>query len=260
MRNLFEIAKETTPADTYDALGSILGKGAQRVINGLDFLGGEQMFGRAVTLRSLPARPDYVKEVEERTMNEHGVTDPLSHAISLCDEESVLVIDASGYNNSAIAGGTKMSALAARKAAGLLTDGSLRDKDEFSRFAQEYGMKTCVHGWTIQSGTKSALFPSDINVPISVHGVLVRPGDYIFGDNNAFLVIPEESVTEILELGVVHSKMNNFVTDQLEKTKGILGREVKPKTPESMKMFLADANLSEDQMTLFKKYMGGDVA
>jgi regulator of RNase E activity RraA len=257
MRDLYIIQKETTPADSYDALSSIVGKTGQRVINGLKFVGDGQFFGRAVTLRSLPARPDHVKEVQEEAMKEFGISDPLSEAISLCDEKSVLVVDASGYNHSAIGGGTKFSALAARNAAGLVTDGALRDQSEFKRYAKDYGMKTNCCDWTIQSGTGSALFPSDINVPVTVHGVLVRPGDYMFGDENAVLVIPEMIVEEVLELGVVNSKMNDFVTAMLEETKGTMGREVKPKTPEAMEMFLMKAQLSERQMELFKKYMGG---
>lgn len=256
MRSVFEIAKETTPADTYDALKSILGAGAQRVINGLDYVGGEQFFGRAVTLRSLPARPDYIAEVEKKFKDEHGVADPLSHVISLCDEESVLVVDSSGYNHSAIAGGTKMASLAARKAAGFVTDGALRDKSEFARYASQYGMKTSCSDWTVQSGTKSALYGSDVNAPVTVHGVLVRPGDYIFGDENAILVIPEAKAEEILETGVLHSRLNDFVTKKLEETGGIMGKDVLPKSPEMVKELLADAEYSERQIELFKEHIG----
>lgn len=260
MRDPVTIATETTPADTYDALVGMVGKTSQRVINGLQFIGTGHLFGRAITLRSLPARPDYVKKVQEESKKAYDIPDLLSHAISLCDKKNVLIVDASGYHHSAIAGGTKIAALAARSAAGLITDGALRDRDEFERYAKEYGMHTACSGWTVQSGTASTLYPSDVNIPISVHGVLVRPGDYLFGDENAVLVIPEEHVEEALETGVVHSKFNDYVTAKLEETKGILGRDIRAKDPDFKKQFRADITLSERQTELFKKYMGGDVA
>ena len=254
MRDVIDIATETSPADGYDALTDVLGNAAQRVMNGLEFVGGGQFVGQAVTLRSLPARDDFIAEVEARSLESYEVSSPLAHAISLCDEQSVLVIDASGYNHSAVSGGTTLSALAVR-AAGLVTDGALRDRSEFVRYADSYGFKVCCHGWTVQSGTGTALYPSDVNLPVAVHGVLVHPGDYLFGNSDAVLVIPEQNAEEILELGVVYSKLNDFLTQEVEKRRGILGKDIKVAAPETVKAFLEYAKLSDRQDDLFRTYV-----
>ncbi len=254
MHNVFDLAKETTPADTYDALASIVGKQSQKVINGLHYIGDGQFFGRAVTLRSLPARTDHIKEVNEHSQKDGKVDGPLGHAISLCGKESVLVVDASGYNHSAIGGGTRMSELAARNAVGLVTDGALRDKGEFERYAETYDMKTACADWTVQSGTYSALYPSDVNVPISVHGVLVRPGDYIFGDKNAILVIPEDHIKVSLEVGIVYTTLNNFITRKREEAKADKKLRVNASDPAVRKEFLSTSNLTERQIELYKKH------
>lgn len=260
MRNINDITKETSPADTYDALVSIVGKSSKRVITWLDFSWDGVVFWQAVTLRSLPARPDMIKDTQSNAKKEYGVGDPLTQAISLSREGKVLVVDASGYTDAAIAWGTKLSSLWAIGAAWIITDGSLRDLDEFERFSSTYGMITHCSGWTPQSGTGSLLYPTDINVAVSIKWTLVRPWDYIFGDNTWVLVIPEEGIEEVLELWVLHTKINDYVTAQLEETKWLLWKDILPKSPDFIKKFLADSQLSEYQTELFKKYMGGDIA
>ena len=37
-----------------------------------------------------------------------------------------------------------------------------------------------------------------MNIPVAVGGVVVRPGDYIFGDIDGVMVIPEASVDDVL--------------------------------------------------------------
>lgn len=37
-----------------------------------------------------------------------------------------------------------------------------------------------------------------INVPVSCGGVVVEPGDWIFGDNDGVLVVPEKDIDRVL--------------------------------------------------------------
>lgn len=105
-RSPFEIAREATPADALDAMVTALGEaGALRSINGLHWLGPQQFFGRAVTLRSLPTRPDHLQKVGAAFQTEHGMS-PFNRALPLLDSDHLLVIEARGTGHFAAGGGT----------------------------------------------------------------------------------------------------------------------------------------------------------
>lgn len=254
MRDPFDIFKETTVADAYDASRRVPVPAGQRVINGLSYIGDGPFFGQAVTLRSMPSRADMNKAVTERAKAEHGMGNLRARAVDLCDERSVLVVDATGYNHSAIGGSTGMATLAARKAQALVTDGALRDRADFRDFHDKYGLCVAVAGWTAQSGTGSALFPHDVNVPVSVHGVLVRPGDYIFGDEDAILVIPEDFAEEVLECGVMVAKFDKYIRLISEERGVIMGKDIDFASDDFINGFLEWAKMSERQIEMYDTY------
>lgn len=41
--------------------------------------------------------------------------------------------------------------------------------------------------------------PEDFNVPVSCGGTVVNPGDYVFGDDDGVLVVPESAIDLILK-------------------------------------------------------------
>lgn len=255
MRDVFEIAKETTVADVYDATRRVAVPAGQRVINGLKYVGKRQFFGQAVTLKNLPSRADMNKITNERAKKEFGVSSLRAHAISLCDEKSVLVVDAAGYNHSAIGGSTGMAALAARKAQAIVTDGAIRDREDFKEYRDKYGLSLAVADFTVQSGTGSALYPYDVNVPVSVHGVLVMPGDYIFGDEDGILVIPEENAEEVLECGIMVAKFDKYIRIISEENGVISGKDIDFASEEEfINPFLEWAKFSPRQLEMYNKY------
>jgi regulator of RNase E activity RraA len=105
MRDPFDIYSERDPADALDALHRLTGEvGAPRSVSGLYYIGDGPMFGRAVTLRSLPSRHDHNAVISQATRDEYGMG-PYSYALSMCDERSVLVIEARGTIHYAAGGG-----------------------------------------------------------------------------------------------------------------------------------------------------------
>jgi regulator of RNase E activity RraA len=40
---------------------------------------------------------------------------------------------------------------------------------------------------------------TDMNIPVRMSGVLVRPGDWVFGDVDGVVIVPEELIVEVLE-------------------------------------------------------------
>jgi len=91
--------------------------------------------------------------------------------------------------------GDLMGAAAKNKGArGVVVDGGIRDVQEllnmgfpaFSRFRTA-------------AGTPGRWKITEIDEPIRIGGVLIRPGDFIFGDLDGILVVPAEIVEEVLD-------------------------------------------------------------
>lgn len=256
MREPFEIYKETTPADALDAMARILGEGgAPRSVSGLNYIGTGQMFGQAVTLRSLPAREDLSTEVYETAKKAHGM-DLLSYAISQCNENSVLVIEARGTLHYAAAGGTGLSAVFARKTAGIIVDGVLRDRTSLCENSQRFGTKIAAAGFTAQYGTGRMLSPSEVNVPIAIGHSLVRPNDYIFANEDAVLMIPEKYAEEILETAVIISRQAEVMEDKILEIKGLAGVDVLSNNDDIKSEMLKRFSFSARQEELWVKHAG----
>ncbi len=54
--------------------------------------------------------------------------------------------------------------------------------------------------------------PKDINIPVSCGGAVVNPGDYLFGDADGVLVVPEASVDDVL----LQAKLNMEYEKRME--------------------------------------------
>jgi regulator of RNase E activity RraA len=253
MRDPFDIYPETTPADALDALYTLTGEsGAPRSVNGLTFTGEGMMFGRAVTMRSLPARQDHDQMVGTRSMEEHGVG-VFTHALSLCDERSVLVIEARGTLHYAAGGGTGLSSLLGQRAAGLLTDGQIRDSNSLTANAARTGTKLMTGGFTLQYGSHRMLTPYEVNTPVAIDQTLVVPGDYVFGNADGVVVIPEDIAEEVLETAVVLARSAAVMEDMLIEKRGILGIDLKGITPEVIAGMKARFEFSNRQIELMEK-------
>merc|ERR1712181_168880 len=78
-------------------------------------------------------------------------------------------------------------------AVGCITDGGVRDLHEM----KNVGFHAMSRGVTISHAFGVA--PVEWDVPISVFGVSVRPGQLIHADQHGFLVIPEEDEAKLEE-------------------------------------------------------------
>jgi len=78
-------------------------------------------------------------------------------------------------------------------ALGCITDGGVRDLDEM----KNVGFHAMSRGVTISHSY--GVPPLEWDVPVSVFGVSVRPGQLIHADKHGFLVVPEEDEEKLLE-------------------------------------------------------------
>ncbi len=92
-----------------------------------------------------------------------------------------------------------------------MTDGLIRDKDAVT----QYGYPVYTNGFSPRSGTTHFLFPHDFNVPITCGGALVRPGDYLIGDETGIVVIPERVSKEVLKVAALKEKLDDFAAKKI---------------------------------------------
>ena len=152
------------------------------------FTPGASLVGRARTLRFLPIRPDLVEETNR------GEDSPEYEAMGSCGPGDVLVCDAMGRKYAAIGGDVKLLQLKMVGAAGIVTDGGIRDLDIVSG----YGLSVFAGGRTPTGGAPEAN-PFEANAPIACGGVAVRPGDLIVADDDGVVVVAAAIASEVID-------------------------------------------------------------
>ena len=79
-----------------------------------------------------------------------------------------------------------------------MIDGAIRDVAEI----REREFPVYARGVTHRGPYKDG--PGEINVPISVGGMVVNPGDIVVGDQDGLLAIPQQGVEELIEKALAH--------------------------------------------------------
>ncbi len=171
------------------------------------------MVGQAFTLRYIPARED---------RNPIGVFRDPEHpqrvAMETCPPGWVLVMDARKDRRAATAGSILVTRLALRGAAGLVSDGGLRDVDGIGRLDMP-AYCACP-----SAPTNLTLHEAlDISVPISCGDAPVFPGDVMLGDRDGVMVIPAHLADEIAEECLAMESYEDFVLEQVQAGASIIG-------------------------------------
>jgi len=144
-----------------------------------------RLLGYARTLRFLPLRED------QRPVLLQGVN-AQRRAIEEAEVDDVLVIDARGVSDAGTIGDILALRLQQRGAAGIVTDGAIRDPGAIA----ELGLP-CYHQ-AIHSATFGRRhIPFEVNRPVACAEVLVVPGDIMIGDSSGCAVIPAALAAEV---------------------------------------------------------------
>ena len=115
-------------------------------------------------------------------------------ALDMLKPGDVLIIATGGNNTTGGLWGGMMSASAKQKGcAGMITDGAIRD----SMLIKELNFPVFSRGLNVKGTTKA--LPGKINHSIMICGVIINPGDLIFADNDAVVVVPREQAQEIYD-------------------------------------------------------------
>ena len=131
------------------------------------------MVGKAFTVRTYPG--DWAKPVE---------------AVDAAKKGDVIVIDAGGVGP-AVWGELATNSCIAKKIAGVVIDGAIRDTGEIRRLKFPAFAKI-----TMPAAGEPKGF-GELDIPINVGGKRVFPGDWVVGDDDGVVVISQKEVAEI---------------------------------------------------------------
>lgn len=100
-----------------------------------------------------------------------------------------------------ICGENIMHFIGNNKVSGLIIDGRTRDYGVI----QEMGVPQFTRGRAIAPAPRNCRATEDsLNVPVSCGGTVVNPGDYIFGDIDGVLVVPEKDIDNVLKQALLN--------------------------------------------------------
>jgi regulator of RNase E activity RraA len=171
------------------------------------------MVGEAFTLRYIPARED-LNPLSVFLDRGH----PQRAAIERCPPGAVLVIDSRKDARAASAGAILVSRLMKRGAAGVVTDGGLRDSPDIAKlgFPAYHHRPSAPTNLTLHQAI-------DIDVPIGCGDVPVFPGDVVVGDAEGVVVVPAHLADEVAKEAMEMTVFEDFVAEEVMKGRSILG-------------------------------------
>jgi len=156
--------------------------------------------GPAVTVRTYPG--DWSKPVQ---------------AIDLAQPGDVLVIDAGGIGP-AVWGELATQSCVQRGLAGVVVDGAVRDTAEIR------GLKFPTYSRLILSNAGDPKGLGEINVPITVGGVRVEPGDWIIADDDGVMAAPRARAVEMANYAMDCLEKENRIREEIQRGKTTLGQ------------------------------------
>ena len=120
-------------------------------------------------------------------------------ALTMAQKGDVIVVDAGGDLTNALFGEIMMASSVAIGVAGIVLNGAVRDSEEIAQGEFPLYAAGVTHRGPYKDG------PGEINVPIAMDGMLIRPGDLVLGDADGLLCVPYEDAETLL--AATHKKM-----------------------------------------------------
>jgi regulator of RNase E activity RraA len=172
-----------------------------------------RLVGEAFTLRYIPARED-LDVLDVFRDPDH----PQRRAVESVGPGQVLVMDCRGRSRAASLGGILATRLRRRGAAGIVTDGGLRDTEEIR------GLGLPTFAAAPAATTNLALHHAvDVQVPIGCAEVAVYPGDVIVGDADGVVCIPRALAPEVADAGVEQERLERFIATEVDRGAALPG-------------------------------------
>ena len=137
------------------------------------------------------AKPMAGTAVTVRTRGGDNLT--IHRAFDFCRPGDVLVIDGAGDLGQALMGEIMASYAESLGVAGLVIDGAIRDVGSIRAKHFPVYARGVTHRGPYKNG------PGEINVPVSVGGMVVHPGDIVVGDEDGVVAIAPSDAAEVMQ-------------------------------------------------------------
>lgn len=162
-----------------------------------------KLVGTARTLRFVPHR-------EDLAASHGGGHNAQKRAFDALGDGEVLVIEARGERGSGTFGDILALRAHARGAAGIVTDGGVRDHDAVVAI----GLPVyCAGAHPAVLGRRHV--PWDTDVTIACGGTTVQPGDVVVGDRDGVVVIPPGMVAEVVDAALAQEDEDAWIAEQV---------------------------------------------
>lgn len=122
-----------------------------------------------------------------------GGTHGTEMLINILRPGEIAVIDGKGFSEAVLWGEIFTMMAMVKKAGGAVIDGAVRDVEDIRRMR----FPMFARHITPACGTGDEL--GRVNVPVSCGGVVVEPGDYIFGDELGVVCVPSGEIKNTFE-------------------------------------------------------------
>ena len=159
-----------------------------------------QFRGIAVTARYVPTNrvvetpmeKEAFQQWEGRWYNELS-SEPF---VEFIKPGTVLVLDVNGDGDTGSVGSYNSLDWYARGARGIVSNGGVRDTDEIIKQKIPVYLDLLNRGRGIRPGRNEI---ESVNQPVSIGGVLIRPGDVIVADGDGVIVVPRQHARQVAE-------------------------------------------------------------
>jgi regulator of RNase E activity RraA len=117
----------------------------------------------------------------------------IHRALELVGPGDVIVVDGGGDETRALVGEIMKNIAQWRGAEGYVIDGAIRDVGAIAADIYPFYARAVTHRGPYKDG------PGEINVPVSIGGSVIQPGDIVVGDEDGIVSFPQAIAAELLE-------------------------------------------------------------
>ena len=136
-------------------------------------------------------------------------------AIDMLKPGDVLVIATGGNNTTGgLLGGMMTASIKQKGCVGIITDGAIRD----TMLIKELNLPVFSRGINVKGTTKA--LPGTINHPVMLCNVLVNPGDLIFADNDAVVVVPRNQAQKVYDETIAREHKEEKLLKRIQANEG----------------------------------------
>ena len=153
---------------------------------------GGKLVGTALTVRTRPGDNLFIYQAMMQLQPGH-----------------VLVIDAGGALNNAVLGEIMKRYLQLHGCAGVVVDGAIRDVGAFAQDDFPCYARGVTHRGPFKDG------PGEVNVPVSIGGQVIEPGDWIVGDEDGLVSFAPAHAQALIQAAQAHAEKEERIMAEI---------------------------------------------